>query len=148
MTQRHWIQNGHMMFVTANTLHRRLTFKDPAKARLAVESIYQTQTRFPFFLFSFVVMPDHCHILLSVPDNGSISRIMHDYKRSVSFQLGEGPIWQPRFDCQLVRNFHDVIPYIHANPVKAGLCEEVKDYLWSSASGKWDVIALDFMGGF
>lgn len=143
MTQRHWIQNGQMMFVTTNVADKQPVFADAAKARIAVGSIYETQVHFPFYLFAFVVMPDHCHWMLSVPEEGSVSKIMHRYKRAVSFQLGKGPMWQPRFDCRIVRKCSDVIEYIHQNPVKAELSATPEEYLWSSASGKWDVMELD-----
>lgn len=148
MTQRHPLQNDCMMFVTTNVLHRKPLFKDQAKARLAIEAMYETQTVYPFFLFGFVIMPDHTHWLISVPEEGSISRIMHRYKRSVSFQLGEGPIWQPRFDYRIIRSYRDVMRYIHMNPVKAKICENPEDYPWSSASGKWDIMELDFFGSY
>ena len=91
-------------------------------------------------------MPDHCHFLLTPPNEGSISKIMHFYKRSVSFTIGKGSIWQRRFHCQIVRDHAHVMHYIYQNPVKAHLCQEPEQYVWSSASGKWDVTSLDWMG--
>lgn len=150
MTQRHWVQNDRLMFVTTNLDHRRPLFNEITYARIAVDTIYSTQLRFPFFLHGFVVMPDHCHLLMTVPENGSISRTMHAYKRSVSFDMAQGSIWQKRFDCRLVRpgTYAAVLRYIHRNPVTAGLCKNPEDYVWSSASGRWDVIALDFGDSF
>jgi REP element-mobilizing transposase RayT len=136
------------MFVTTNTAKRHPVFLDPVMARIAVDTMYTTQQRYPFFLHAFVIMPDHCHFLLTPPEGGSVSRIIHVYKRGVSFEIGKGPIWQKRFDCRLIEQPSKVIRYIHGNPVAAGLCEHPHDYLWSSACGKWDVCSLDWAGGF
>ena len=140
MTQRHWLQNERMMFITTNVVKKHPIFLDAAKARIAVDTIYAVQQRFPFFLHAFVIMPDHCHFLLRVPKPGYVSRIMQAYKKGVSFEIAEGPIWQSRFDCRIVKDHGDVIQYIHSNPINAGFCSKPEEYPWSSASGKWDVI--------
>ena len=123
------------MFVTTNTKDREKVFSDPAFARMAVETLYETQQKYSFFLYAFVIMPDHCHLLMSVPEGGSVSKIMYSYKRSVSFIIGKR-VWQSRFHIKMIDSVSGAIAYIHQNPVKAGLCEHVEKYPWSSASGK------------
>jgi len=103
--------------------------------------MYRIQYWNPFFLFAFVIMPDHCHILLSIPENGSISQLMQMYKRAVSFEVGT-PVWQPRFHLEIVQSCHRVLQYIHLNPVRKQLCKTPEEYPWSSASGRWDVCDL------
>lgn len=135
------------MLVTTNTKNREKIFIDPVYAYIALESIYRTQERQPFFLYGFVIMPDHCHLLIRVPEEGAISRVMYAYKRSVSFELGKGPIWQPRFHSKIAENPSGALHYIHWNPVKAKLCEMPENYPWSSAYGKWDVMELEWIYG-
>ena len=131
------------MFVTTNTVHRNPLFSDPANAYEAVAHLYQLQLVHPFFLFAFVVMPDHCHFLLNIPSPGRISTLMNVYKSGLTFQLGLGKIWQPRFHILIPRDPWKVVEYIHRNPVKKGLSQSCEDYPWSSACGKWDVTRLD-----
>lgn len=138
MSQPHPTQNSVPMFITTNTLHREAIFSDDACARTAVENLYKIQSAFPFFLFAFVIMPDHCHFLLTVPDGGSISKIMQAYKRAVSFDVGK-PIWQRRFHQEFIRDISKVKRYVHENPVQKNLCTEANLYPWSSASGRWDI---------
>ena len=116
-------------------------FMDPAYARTAIESLYSTQEIKPFFLHSFVIMPDHCHVLLRVPSPMTIAAVMNSYKRKVAFEIGK-PFWQPRFHLRIPRNPWIALEYIHMNPVKAGLVDDPADYPWSSASGRWDVTPL------
>jgi REP element-mobilizing transposase RayT len=103
-------------------------FKDPVFAREAVECLYRIQMFNPFFLFGFVVMPDHCHFLLHVPEHGSISYIMQMYKRAVSFNVGMGSIWQTRFHLRVPDNAAEALKYIHLNPIRAGLSRGLRHH--------------------
>ncbi len=140
--QRHSIQNQTMMFVTTNIAQRQKIFLTPAFANEAVLALYKTQQLHPFFLYGFVIMPDHCHFLLSVPENGSISKIMHTFKRAVSFALDQGSIWQSRFHIRYPEHTGEALTYIHQNPVRALLSASAEAYPWSSASGTYDVSTL------
>ena len=142
MAQAHPVQNGEIMFITTNIRHRRRIFADPACARIAIEVLYDIQEFYPFFLFGFVVMPDHCHFLLRIPDEGFISKMMNIYKRAVAFNIGQGPIWQSSFHIRIPDNPQEALAYIHRNPVQSGLSALPEGYPWSSASGKWDVMDL------
>jgi putative transposase len=142
MWQRHPIQADEMMFITTNTRDKLPVFHKPAFAREACEMLYRVQKRHPFLLYGFVIMPDHCHFLLHVPDGGSISRIMRVYKSGLAFNLGIGSFWQSRFHIGIPDSATSVAHYIHQNPVKAGLAEAAENYPWSSASGRWPVAEL------
>ena len=127
-----------MMLVTTNTLNRRPIFADPACAREAVEALYFIQERFPFFLYGFVIMPDHCHLLVHVRQESGISEIVRDYKRRVAFSIGRGPIWQSRFHLVIPEDPGAALTYIHQNPVRKNLCAAAEEYPWSSACRRWD----------
>ncbi len=144
MSQRHPIQNEIAMFVTTNISNRRRLFEKETYAREAIDAIYRVQHLYPFFLFGFVIMPDHVHLLLRVMAPAGISGVIRAYKRAVSHAIGIGPIWQTRFYMKVPDNVGQTLNYIHQNPVRAGLCEESEQYPWSSASGKWDITEIEF----
>ncbi|MDA0376582.1 MAG: transposase [bacterium] len=139
MSQPHPDQSDSLFFVTTNIKNRKKLFDNPTYAREAIDALYRVQEQHPFFLHGFVIMPDHCHLLLFVDEHQSISTIIGCYKMAVSFGIGIGPIWQSRFHMRLPENAAAMLHYIHSNPVKAGLVECAEDYLWSSGSGKWDI---------
>ena len=144
MFQRHPIQNSALMFITTNTFNRSPFFADQARAREAVECLYRVQSLYPFFLFGFVIMPDHCHFLLRVDPPVEISQIMNSLKAGLTFDTGISKLWQSRFHMRIVESQPEkVLQYIHMNPVKAGLVDMANQYPWSSASGTWDVNQLD-----
>lgn len=137
MSQRHWIQNNRIMFVTIATLNRESFFENPAFAREAIETLYRVQKLHPFLLYSFVIMPDHCHFLMRIDPPQKVSNIIGIYKSGMTFNTGIPQMWQPRSHIRIIRdNPHRVLHYIHMNPVQADLVELPEQYSWSSASGK------------
>ena len=94
-----------------------------------------------FFLFGFVVMPAHVHLLLE-PGTNSLVDILRDFKSQFALELVRarrtpGPIWQSRyfdFICRRVRDFWEKMEYVHQNPVEARLTKRAEDWPWSSAA--------------
>jgi len=122
MSQPHPYQSG-LFLVTTNIKNRKPIFTNDAYAHEAIETLYRVQVRHPFVLYGFVVMPDHCHLLVRIPKNGSLSKTMNIYKGIVSLNIGNGPMWQPRFHVRWVKNSSGALRYIHMNPVQAGLSD-------------------------
>jgi len=139
MSQRHPILNEDVQLITTVTAHRMPIFADPAHAREAIECLYRVQAQHPFFLYGFVIMPDHCHFLLRVPSPQKISTIMNVFKSGMTFNLGIPKLWQARYHIRSVKNVPKALRYIHENPMKADIADTAEEYPWSSASGKWDV---------
>lgn len=84
-------------------------------------------------------MPNHVHLLI-LPGIAT-ERLMKSLKgasareANVLGRTGE-PFWQKESYDHWVRNpseFQKIRRYIAANPVKAGLVREPRDYTWSSA---------------
>ena len=76
-----------------------------------------------------VLMPDHLHALVDFPFWGDMSRIVGDWKRYLSNQLGIR--LQPNFfDHRLRRDeSHDEKwKYVKMNPVRAGLVKNAEDW--------------------
>ena len=136
------IESQSLLSVTAHVRNRWPLFRDPVFAREAVECLYRIQIFNPFFLFGFVIMPDHCRFLLHVPDSGSLEHIMEMYKRAVTFGLDMGAVWQSRIEVRVPDCAEEVLRSIHHHPVRERLCNRPEDYKWSSASGRWDVMEL------
>lgn len=143
MTQLHPIVNDRIMLVTTVTRHRAPFFADAVHAREAVDCLYRVRELHPFFLYAFVIMPDHCHFLLNVPSPGTVSHVMGCYKSGLTFDTGIPKMWQGRFYISIGGNPQRALQYIHENPVKARLSTTPQQYPWSSASGKWFIDPLN-----
>lgn len=98
-------------------------------------------------LLSWVVMPNHVHVLLQTIEGWKLGSVVGSWKTFTANAIGElvrAPgeprphIWHPEYWDRFIRNerhFANAIAYIHNNPVKAGLARRAEDWRWSSAAG-------------
>jgi REP element-mobilizing transposase RayT len=94
-----------------------------------------------YFLYAWVVMPNHCHLLLRPRPGNSLERILHSLKSYTALEanrvLGRrGRFWMREAFDRYIRNtlhFERAVRYIENNPVKAGLCASPEDWEFSSA---------------
>lgn len=130
-----------MFFVTTNTAAGKSLFQTERMANLFIEVLRTyVQTR-KFTIHDFVVMPNHVHILLTVPGDSSLEMAMQLIKGGFSFRAKrelrfQGEVWQRGFsDVRITddRSFRQHQVYIHQNPVKAGLADSPENYSYGSA---------------
>jgi putative transposase len=97
--------------------------------------------RFVVRIYGYVVMPEHVHLLLNEPEQGTLAEALHYLKLSLVKRvhsrgaMGAGSFWQKRFYDRNVRDareFSVKLRYLHRNPVKRGLVKEPRDWQWSS----------------
>ena len=91
---------------------------------------------FELYVYGYVVMPEHVHLLLSEPRQRTLADALKSLKQGVSRRLiGEAEHFrQKRYYDFNVRNeaeFVEKLRYIHRNPVKRGLCLAAEDWEWS-----------------
>jgi putative transposase len=111
-------------------------------ANLFVEVLRSCMRARRFTVHDFVVMPDHVHILLTVPGDLSVEKAMQFVKGGFSFRAGKelnfrGEIWQRGFsDVRITddTSLQHHREYIHHNPVKAGLVDSPASPYESSAT--------------
>jgi len=91
-------------------------------------------------LISWVIMPNHVHLLARFDQGHSLSKAMHSLKSYTSNELGKiypeiRPIWQAESFDRYIRgedHYERTIRYIRDNPVKANLCKMAESYPWGS----------------
>ncbi len=95
-----------------------------------------------FELFAYVIMPDHVHVLLRVPKNVSLQKVMNHINGASARKMNQlrestgQKFWQGGFVDVRVRGLVDFavkVNYIHNNPVKAELVQQAEQYQFSSA---------------
>ncbi len=92
-------------------------------------------------LLTWVIMPNHIHILITPLAGHSMSSIMKSLKTWTAKRANEilqrkGQFWMPDYYDRYIRDgrhFDNVIVYIENNPVKAGLCEKPCNWRFGSA---------------
>lgn len=107
-----------------------------------------TRTERPFAIDAIVILPDHLHVIMTLPENdadfpGRWKRIKSIFTHRLAASgvpisrnhRGEFALWQRRFWEHTVRNetdFERCADYIHFNPVKHGLAASPADWPYSS----------------
>jgi len=164
---------GHLHFVTFSCCGRRPHLGSSEARDCFVQILDGVRLRHEFRMIGYVVMPEHVHLLIGEPMNGSPSKVLQVLKQKVSRALPRKPtgqiagrlglesegseaeeeaFWQRRFYDFNVWNLLKVkekLDYMHANPVTRGLVEHPKDWPWSSwshyALGEGGLIRIDTM---
>jgi REP element-mobilizing transposase RayT len=92
-------------------------------------------------LFAWVIMPNHVHLLFIPKENVTLAEILHSIKSYTAHQANrilnrKGSFWSKEYFDRFMRDythFEKTIAYIENNPVKAGFCQKVSDWKFSSA---------------
>ena len=145
----------HLHFITCSCYRRRPLLGTARKRDVFLKILDEVRRRYHFSLVGYVVMPEHIHLLISEPKMGNPSTVMQALKQRVSRSLrrkGRGrdpnqlPLWRDeRGEMRSFwqRRFYDFnvwsgkkriekLNYMHMNPVKRGLVEDPKMWVWSS----------------
>ena len=102
-------------------------------------------------LRAYVVMPNHCHVLIQTNGTCALGQIVLSWKSFTARRINEWKlrhnrrdliatgrrVWYPDYWDRYVRSlehFEKVVWYIENNPVKAGLVDAPGAWRWSSAS--------------
>jgi putative transposase len=128
---------GHLHFLTFSCYHRKPLLDNDVLRTVFERSLERLRRRHKFYVFGYVLMPEHVHLLVSEPDKLTLSQIIGALKTEVSKKasLGEEPLWQKRyydFNVFTHSKFVEKLRYIHRNPVERGLVDTPEQWQWSS----------------
>jgi putative transposase len=128
-------QAGDLHFVTFSCYHRLAHLQACSQRELFERSLETVRMRYGFFVTGYVIMPEHVHLLVSEPPNGTLARALQALKLSVAVQSRERPFWQRRyydFNVHSEQKRVEKLRYMHRNPVVRGLVAKPEDWKWSS----------------
>jgi REP element-mobilizing transposase RayT len=132
---------GALYYVTCRGGHNQNIFKDERDYQMFLELLKKYQQQYGIRLFSYVLLPDHLHLLLEVAgEKGEISEFMHDLNNTYTKYFNsryerKGHLFRGRFKAALVEkapNLTKLTAYIHLNPQRLNLVSNAKDYAHSS----------------
>jgi putative transposase len=129
--------SGQSHFVTFCCYHRHRLFTADASCRVFESALERVRRSYRLYVYGYVVMPEHVHLLLSESQRDTLAEALKSLKQGVSRRLtGDvAHFWQKRYYDFNIRNyaqFVEKLRYIHRNPVKQGLCDRPEDWHWSS----------------
>ena len=125
--------------------------------RLFIEILKESAELFKVKIAAYCLMPNHYHLILHTPD-GNLSRCMRQIngiytQRFNRIHQYDGQLFRGRYKSILVEvdsYLLELLRYIHKNPLRAGLSDDLNDYEWSSHKGyisdakRWDWLYKEF----
>src|ERR1700733_11588045 len=121
--------------VTMCVLGRRPVFRNSNIAAIAVDELNRFRDNGWYWIYAFVVMPDHVHLLMRLRDHKrTLGTVVGTLKSSMLYRsrrVGVYFEWQNNFHDHIVREnerLEDCVGYIMRNPERAGLVNKGEAY--------------------
>lgn len=99
-----------------------------------------TKEKYQFALYAFALLQNHYHLLLKPVEDKTLSKIMQSLNTGYTMYFNKkygrcGHVFQGRYKSILVEEETHLIElarYIHLNPFRAGLTDELEEYEYTS----------------
>jgi putative transposase len=130
------LSNTRVFFVTTTTSMARRLLQSERNAMLLIDVLRANVATGRFQLHDFVIMPDHLHLLMTLPCDVTIEKAMQLIKGGFSYRLKkdfgfQGEVWQRGFSEVRINDGQSFLQhrtYIVQNPVKAGLVDRAEHW--------------------
>ena len=150
-----------LWYVTTTVVDFAPVFTKEKYIYILINNLNYYRSQHNFRLIGYVIMPEHIHLILWLLGKSSISDVMRDFKKYSSVQIKEElyaeedqrlipifrrsaigyksqnfKLWMDRFDRVCVytpKVLKQKVDYIHFNPVRRNLVEDILDWKFSSA---------------
>jgi putative transposase len=127
-----------MHFLTFSCYRRLPYLAAPGAMNLFEDALERIRKKYKFVVAGYVVMPEHIHLLVNEPARFSLDHAIKSIKLSVTLRSRERPFRQARYyDFNVFTETKRVekLRYIHRNPVKRGLVENLRRTGYGRAFG-------------
>jgi REP element-mobilizing transposase RayT len=126
---------------TLDLHHGSCVLRQPDCAELVVEN-WQHFDGQRYRLHGWVVMPNHVHVVLELAASVDLRTVVQSWKSYTARRIlamappgafARNQVWQPDYFDRFIRNpdhYAATLRYLAANPIKAGLVREAKDWPW------------------
>jgi putative transposase len=136
------LSSARVFFVTTKTSMARRLLQSERNAMLLVDVLRSNVATGKFQLHDFVIMPDHLHLLMTLPREVPIEKAMQLIKGGFSYRLKrdfgyQGEVWQRGFSEVRIldgQSFLQHRAYIAQNPVEAGLVDAAELYPYATVT--------------
>ncbi|MGV8980889.1 transposase [Clostridium sp.] len=133
------IYEGAVYHIYQRGNNKEFIFEDDNIKTFILKYLKEYNKKFDYEILAYVIMDNHYHFLIRT-NKSDISTIMFYINnllgKHVNTELGRtGHAFDSRYKCKLVESDANLIwllRYIHRNPVKAHICNNVNEYRWSS----------------
>ena len=130
-------------------------FADDEDYKKFTDILARYRAEIEYEIYAYCLLDNHVHLLMkegNEPLSNTMKRIGISYVQWYNWQYDrKGHLFQDRYKSEVVEDdpyFLVVLRYIHQNPLKAGLSNNVGGYQWSSYReyiGKPELVNVDFV---
>jgi putative transposase len=152
MPRKHLIKTNEYPYHVYNRANNRETFYLNLNCLwpIFLNSLSELQKQFGCDIHSFVMMPNHYHLVISTPHE-NLGDAMKYFHREVARHANRASgrinhFFGGRYKWTVIHNdnyYWHAVKYVLRNPVKAGICESVTEYPYSSLNQntfKWQIV--------
>ena len=150
----------NIYFVTTVIYRRLPVFSIQSNVIALIDSLNYYRYKQKYNLLGYVIMPDHIHLIIWLRGGSNISEIMRDLKKFTAVRIirqleveeryawlrvikesgkktgrGMHKLWQDSYWDKIIysrKMLREKLEYIHNNPIRAGLVQDVSVYPYSS----------------
>ncbi len=156
------VENGnYLFFITTTVVDFIKVFQTDSYYQILIDNLNFYREKYKFKIIAYVLMPNHLHLILWPKEPEDLPKIMRDFKKYTSLEIRkllennkntkilsslrrnalryknqEYKLWMDRYDRLIIYSpevLTQKVDYIHYNPVKDRLAEEITDWKYSSA---------------
>lgn len=131
--------DGAVFHVTTRCNNKEHILSNTIVKRFIIKQIKEYNKKLDYEVLGYVIMDNHYHLLIRTHKD-SISTIMFNINNVVAKFLNTyynrtGHSLEKRYHCSLIKDERQLMAtlrYIHRNPIRANICVDINDYIWSS----------------
>ena len=136
---RSYIKTSYFHVITQG-INKSFIFKYPEDIKMYIKIMYNLKKEHNLEIIAYCVMNNHTHMLVKVEEISVLSKYMQcintKYAKYYNKKYNRvGYVFRDRYKCEGIyseKQLHNCIKYIYNNPVKAGICNNMGDYLYSN----------------
>ncbi len=129
---------GLLYQVRARGNDGRKVFLNESDYAAFLDGVAVTRQRYPFYLYAYILMSNHFHLLLEV-QQASTARVLQSLLTAYARRFNRthrhrGHLFQGRYQaivCDHDRYLLELVRYIHLNPVRAKMVKRPGEWQWS-----------------
>ena len=156
------IEENGIYFTTHTIVEWIPVFMNKKYFQIIIESLKYCQKKKGLYIFGYVIMPNHFHLIAQTKDNTKFQDVMRDMKiftsKAIIKELEDDgqklllhvikkaaknenrkhnhTIWQDKYHPQVIYTdtvWQQKLEYVHNNPVRKGFVQKPECWLYSSA---------------
>lgn len=128
------------LHIMVQGINKEEIFKTDFYKNLYIRLMETIQSDFDIEILAYAIMNNHSHVLLYYNNIEDVSKFIGrlNQKFAQLYNKNEnrvGYVFRGRYQCEQITDIshlHNVLPYIHFNPYKAGIVRNLIEYKFSS----------------